>query len=133
MGDTWVSYGELREIVGDEAAGKLCEMYGGVSFYIPKYPSETNQLYDVIGFHALASLSHIHGGTTIVVPNRRKAKPSKSRILEMLEAGKTAREIALALDVTQRYVSQLAKDCFPKKRQGSLPGIKPPPNNFREK
>lgn len=123
MGDAWISYGELARIIGAEAAGRLCAAYGGVSFYVPKNPSPESSLVKIIGHPALASLARVYGGETITVPNHRKS-PSKARIIDMLGRGKSAREIALALDVTERYVQHLARNGGRRAaRQFPLPGL----------
>lgn len=103
MGAIWVSYGELCEVIGNEAADKFSAVYDGVSFYIPKSPLQSPPLYPLLGHEALSALSRVYGGGAIIVPNRRKL-PIKEKVINMLEKGKSAREIALSLDVTERYV-----------------------------
>ena len=120
MASTWSSYGELAGIIGTDAAQVLCRAYGGVTLYIPKNIERDSALARIVGPVALRALASVYGGEVVTVPNRRKEAPRKGKILEMLAAGTPAREIALRLDVTQRYVEYVATAGKPKGRQGSL-------------
>lgn len=120
MAATWISYGELTGLIGADAALILCRTYGGVALYIPKVVKPDSALARIVGVAALRVLSTVYGGEVVTVPNRRKAAPRKGKILEMLAAGTPAREIALRLDVTQRYVEYVAAMGRPKGQQGSL-------------
>lgn len=120
MAAAWISYGELTGLIGPGAALALCQVYGGVALYIPKNIKADSELARIVGLAALRVLATVYGGEVVTVPNRRKAAPRKGKILEMLAAGTPAREIALRLDVTQRYVEYVATVGRPKGRQGSL-------------
>jgi DNA-binding NarL/FixJ family response regulator len=120
MASTWVSYGELVDIIGVSMAKTLCMTRGGVSLYIPKLASPQSELAKIVGMGAMHALSAVHGGEVIVVPNRRNKEPQKGKILEMLNAGASPREVALRLDVTQRYVEHVASRIRPKVAQVSL-------------
>lgn len=120
MGASWISYAELAGIVGDDAAQALCSTRGGVTLYVPKLLAEGGEIAKIIGVPALRLLARVYGGEMIVVPNRRKAGPQKGKILDMLARGASARDIALRLDVTQRYVEYLAKVGRPRQHQGNL-------------
>lgn len=120
MAAAWISYGELTGLIGPDAALALCRAYGGVALYIPKNIKADSDLARIVGLAALRVLATVYGGEVVTVPNRRKAAPRKGKILEMLAAGTPAREIALRLDVTQRYVEYVATVGRPKGRQGSL-------------
>lgn len=120
MAAIWISHGELTGLIGVDAALALCRAYGGIALYIPKAVKPNNALAQIVGPAALRVLSTVYGGEVVAVPNRRKAAPRKNKILEMLAAGTPAREIALRLDVTQRYVEYVATMGRPKGQQGSL-------------
>lgn len=120
MGACWISWGELAGLIGNDAAQALCSTRGGVTLYVPKLADESGEIAKTIGAPALRKLAQVYGGEVIVVPNRRKAGPRKGKILDMLAQGTSARDIALRLDVTQRYVEYLAKSARPKTHQGSL-------------
>ena len=120
MAAAWISYGELTDLIGPDAALALCQAYGGVALYIPKNIKADSELARIVGLAALRVLATVYGGEGVTVPNRRKAAPRKGKILEMLAAGTPAREIALRLDVTQRYVEYVATVGRPRGQQGSL-------------
>lgn len=120
MGASWISYAELEGIIGKDAAQTLCSTRGGVTLYVPKLLDEGSEIGRIVGVPALRLLAQVYGGESIVVPNRRKAGPRKEKILDMITAGLSARDIALRLDVTQRYVEYLAKAARPKATQGRL-------------
>lgn len=118
MGAIWVSYGELCEVIGQDSAEKFSAVYGGVSFYIPKSPGESSPLYALLGREALSALSRVYGGGSIIVPNRRKL-PVKEKVIDMIADGKSSREIALSLDVTERYVQSIRQQ-MPNAASGQL-------------
>lgn len=120
MGASWISYAVLADIVGNDAAQALCATWGGVSIYVPRIPSEGGEIAKVIGLPALGRLMQVYSGEHVVVPNRRKAGPSKGKALDLLAAGWTPRDVALKLDLTQRYVEYLAKSTRTGTRQGNL-------------
>lgn len=91
-----------------------------VTLYVPKLMDAQGEIAKIIGVPALRLLSRVYGGEMVVVPNRRKDGPRKSKILDMLAAGTSARDIALRLDVTQRYVEYLAKVGGRRQNQGNL-------------
>ena len=120
MGANWISWAELAGLIGNDAAQALCSTRGGVTLYVPMQADPAGEIAWIIGVPALRKLAQVYGGDMIVVPNRRKEGPRKSKILEMLDKGMAPRDIALALDVTQRYVEYLAKQARPTAIQGSL-------------
>ncbi|WP_165078091.1 MULTISPECIES: RNA helicase [unclassified Desulfovibrio] len=120
MGATWISWAELAGLIGNDATQALCSTLGGVSLYVPMQADASGDLARIIGVPALRKLVEVYGGDMIAVPNRRKEGPRKGKILDMLDRGMAARDIALSLDVTQRYVEYLAKSARPGARQGSL-------------
>lgn len=120
MAAVWVSYGELASVIGDEMARVLCRLRGGVSLHIPKQATADAVLAPFIGLPALRALASVYGGLTIAVPNRRRDEPRKGQVIEMLEAGMSARDIALQLDVTERYVRHVRACARPSIKQASL-------------
>lgn len=108
MSETWVSYGELADTIGDTGASLLCAAVGGASMFIPQAPVKGAYLTALLGEERMGRLCAGFGGLRIVVPNRRR-EPYKARIVRMLEAGKSPFAIALELGVTERYVRIVAQ------------------------
>lgn len=120
MGANWISWAELTGLIGNDAAQALCSTLGGVTLYVPKLEDESSKIAKIIGATALRKLAQVYGGEIIMVPNRRRRGPIKDKILNMLAQGVSGRDIALRLDVTQRYVEYLAKAGGSQQRQGNL-------------
>jgi len=120
MASTWVSFGELSGLIGIDMATVLCRMQGGVDIHIPKMVTPQSPLARYIGYTALRALASVYGGTNIIVPNHRKDEPKKHQVLSMLDAGMRARDIALELALTERYVRHVAACARPGIRQVSL-------------
>ena len=120
MAETWISLAELKMIIGDDAAGTLTLIRGGVSFYLPQQEDITNSLAGLIGLPAMAALCREFGGRYITVPNGKKPEPHKGAVITMLEGGSSHRDIAGKLGVTERYVRIVAR-YMPRAKQLSLP------------
>lgn len=114
MAETWVSYPELSDIIGADAARALCACRGGVPFYVPRRDAAGASalwLARIVGQRALAALCGEYGGMYIAVPNGRRAEPYKRKALSLLERGRSQRDVALELGLTERYVRRLAREC----------------------
>lgn len=103
-----------------DMATVLCRMQGGVDIHIPKMVTPQSPLARYVGYTALRALASVYGGTNIIVPNHRKDEPKKHQVLLMLDAGMGARDIALELALTERYVRYVAACARPGIRQVSL-------------
>ena len=120
MASTWVSFGELAGLIGRDMATVLCTTRGGVDIHIPKMVTPQSPLAKYVGYAALRALASVYGGTYITVPNHRKDEPKKHQVLSMLDEGICARDIALELALTERYVRHVAACARPGIRQVSL-------------
>ena len=109
MSSKWLSFPELRRIAGDAEAVALCRSAGGVSVYVPKKPEMRPAWAKALSAEAWASLAAEYGGDVIAFPNLRRSESFKADIVRMLADGKTCREIAKALPVTERYVRSLMR------------------------
>ncbi|KAF5050854.1 hypothetical protein DSECCO2_425110 [anaerobic digester metagenome] len=120
MSECWVSYPELRDLVGADEATALCTNHGGVPVYVPRNPESSSKLGRLVGAAALRVLCQEFGGSWISVPNARKPEARKGEVLRLLEAGVSHSQIALHLGVTERYVRAVGGQ-RPTVRQLSLP------------
>jgi len=111
MAETWISFPELADVIGQDMARTLCACHGGVPFYVPQRGRPGSELERIIGPCALAALAQEYGGMYVTVPNGRKAEPYKARAVSLLEQGHSPRKVALQLGLTARYVRRLAQIC----------------------
>lgn len=117
---SWVSIHELNDLLGAEKAKKLCEVFGGLTYYIPQKPRLGHAFYDFLGEAGLLALCMAYPSEKITLPNGKKAAPKKGEIIELLEQGKSIRETASALNVTDRWVKEVARGVRPAARQLNL-------------
>ena len=120
MGSLWVSFGDLVDVLDKDMANVFCSTRGGLAVYIPKNPEEDMELARLVGFSGLRALSAVYGGETITTSNFRRGKPRKGQIIKMLEQGDSTQKIAMALDVTERYVEHIASVTRARGKQASL-------------
>ena len=95
---------DLAEQIGEDAALKLVEAYGGRRVYIPHQPIANDVLTSSIGLAAAIRLSQIYGGDRLEVPN---PTPRKVRVLELRSNGLSVDAIARKLGCTRRRVFQV--------------------------
>ena len=109
MGGQNITWSEILEIVGPEAAQALGKKWGGVSKYIPNDPRRGG-LPEVLGLEAARALSARLGGSSVMVPNTtRRPTPKKVRIIELIEAGWSTRRIAMKVKVTENWVTMVKR------------------------
>jgi|GEM_PF-1281057 hypothetical protein len=106
----WVSMRELKEVIGKDAAQKLCRNKGGVLLYVASTYMDMHPLVPLIGAGAYRALCLEYGGMHIEIPNGRKLEPRKDEVLAMLDKGGVPiQEIARLCGVSARYVRLLAR------------------------
>lgn len=120
MGEIWLSYPELIDLIGEDVARRLCAVHGGVPIYVPRRAAPGGKLERIVGLRALAELAAKYGGAYIAVPNGRKAERYKARVIALIDKGRPLRDIALELGLTERYVRRLAALSGKRVRQCSL-------------
>lgn len=102
---------ELSEVIGLDAALKLAAAYPGVPLYIPAKFNHHHTIARLIGTTAFSALVEQYQGETLKLPKvdsaLRQIKHEMRR--RMRHAGKSNREIALALNYTQRHVERLGE------------------------
>lgn len=101
-------YAAVAEVVGEEAADRLCEVLGGTRIYVPAAPGEHHPISVAVGAEAATLIAEHFHRTVLVLP---KPKSRQERVLEMRKAGRPVREIALATGYTEGHVyALLAED-----------------------
>ena len=91
----------FRRALGDEAYLRLLESYGGCRLAVPFDPARS-KLSHAIGIDAARKMAAAFGGDYITIPLDRPF-----RAIALRERGHSARQIALALGVTENGVSRL--------------------------
>ena len=109
MASTWLSAPALVDLIGEEAAIRLCQEYGGLRIYITKRP-ESSKLVPTIGGVAAESLCAAFGGEEIMLPSLIRRPHIKEKIIVMLEAGASLSMVARECNCTQRYVHYVRRD-----------------------
>lgn len=98
---------EIAELIGAEAAGRLCRACGGVSYYLPAKPKPTHPWAQVVGLEAMEILCAQYGGSRLTLPKGDNAA-KRRRVLQLLREGRlSVRQIAIKAGVTERYVSKM--------------------------
>jgi hypothetical protein len=94
----------LQAAVGDKAARRLIEAYGGSRLYVPLSLAAAEGVTRVIGAAAAARLVAVFGGDRVEVP---RPPSRRARIEELRRRGLGIDEIALAAGCTRRRVFQV--------------------------
>ena len=108
MSERWISFPELEGVIGKIEAEALCRAFGGLSKYLPRKPGAEHPFAPIIGMRALETLAAFTGGWHLALPNLRRPEAEKTRILGMLDDGRTHQEIAEECKVSERWVRHLA-------------------------
>lgn len=110
MGGQSITWEEIVEVVGEDAAQALGRKWGGVSKYIPSSPRRGG-LPELLGPEAAQALAARFGGSTLMIPNTtRRKQPKKVRIIELIAAGWSTRRIALKVKCTEDWVKMVRRE-----------------------
>jgi len=94
----------LTELIGEEAADKLLQKFGGRRLYVPHLPQLGDVLTGAIGKAAAERLSELFGGDRVDVPN---PTPRRTLIVRLRGAGLSVDAIAGVVHCTRRRVYQV--------------------------
>ncbi len=103
---------EIAEVIGVDAALKLSAAHPGIRIHVPKQVPAQHDLCVVLGADAARMLCEVYGGADLVVPMASRAHREKlhQAILDALDAGSTAPDLARRFGVHQFTVYRLAAD-----------------------
>ena len=112
---------QIAEVIGQDAAVRLCQAVGGVSWYIPHKPGPDHQIAKIIGQRAWIGLCATFGGTRLNLP-KGEARLKHLRATQLLKAGEfSVRQIALQTGLTERTISRMRGSRRDKCCQQTLP------------
>lgn len=102
---------ELSEVIGLDAALRLTRAFPGVPLYVPVVATSSHAIAHAIGMEAFETLVDRYAGDIVRLCKLdsaiRQIKHEMRR--RMRRAGKSNREIALALNYGQRWVERLGE------------------------
>lgn len=103
---------QLSRVIGLGAAMKLADRYPGLTIYVPEKATDQHYLAMLIGAPAMEKLCINFGPGKLLVPKLDRILQQLKRrlVLDLREQGYSARDIALALNYTERHVLRLAND-----------------------
>ena len=120
MASQSITWEELLETIGTEAAAVLGRKWGGVSLYVPSDCTK-GKLVKTIGQEAARAMSERFGGSTLMIPNAvRKKEPKKTRIVQLIEAGWSTRRIAMKVRCTEKWVGMVKRQCRDNLNRGHI-------------
>ena len=106
-----ITWCEIEEVIGPDAAQILGRKWGGVSKYIPR-DHRRGGLSELLGPEAAQALAERFAGSTLEIPNAtRRPTPKKTRIVQLLEAGWSIRRIAMRVRCTESWVKMVRRQC----------------------
>lgn len=108
--DTWPAIlREVAEVVGEEDALRLARACGGVEMVVPRDHAANHPWRSALGASSFAKLVHVFGGRSVSLPRGTFVASLQRRadVLALHATGKTARDIALRLELTERHVRRI--------------------------
>lgn len=101
-----VSFDDLREAIGLQAALKLCDEHGGTTVTVPARPKVSHPIARAIGLQDAKRLNAVFGNTRLSLPlgPTRGERGRRTRVAQLLDQGYSAPEAARLADVHERTV-----------------------------
>lgn len=98
---------ELVSVIGEDAARRLAQRFGGTTVYVPRTIGEHHFLRAVLG-DAAEQLAQWSGGARVSIP---KQPERQARVRALRRAGAlTVAAIALETNYSERHVYRLLKE-----------------------
>lgn len=100
----------LAEYIGEAAAGRLAQAFGGTSLKVPRrcVGKQWRALLDALGEGAASELIAAFGGEHLYIARNAAQERAalRARVLHRLARGESLREIALTETVAVRYTER---------------------------
>ena len=110
----------LETVIGEDAARRLAEAFGGRRLYVPKSPAADHRITKAIGADAARALAAEFGGSAPLDVPMLSAR--KARIVELDGLGWSRARIAGDVGVTERWVYQVLEEEGLRRRQPKSAG-----------
>ena len=110
----------IAEVIGLQRTLSLAKKAGGTRLYFSKTAKPEHSLVQLVGLRAARDLANRFGGESLHVPNGRAALNSY-RARALRREGRTVREIARKLGLSDRWISQLTRDIKSGGQAGDAP------------
>ncbi len=107
-----VSFVELKESVGLQAAADLCDEFGGTTITVPARPKATHPLARALGLEAVRRLYATFGAQRLSLPlgpNRGQAG-RRAHAARLINAGWSVSEAARMADMHERTAWYIKRD-----------------------
>lgn len=102
----------IAEVIGLQRTLSLAKKAGGTRLYFSKTAKPEHSLVRLVGLRAARDLANRFGGESLHVPNGRAALNSyHARTLR--REGRTVREIAQTLRLSERWIQELTRGIEP--------------------
>ena len=99
---------DIADIIGDEAARKLADAFGGTILYVPPVPGVNHPIAVAIGVDAADRLGAHVGGERMLIP---KEAARRARVLELRKYHSlTVAQIARQTAYSERHVYRLLRN-----------------------
>lgn len=97
----------IAETIGVRLALKIVEVYGGVEVSFPSRPHDEHPVIVALGKDDGYAICKYMNGNTLSVPHCRPPRSARADIARMEAEGRSDREIARQLGLTQRWVRKV--------------------------
>jgi hypothetical protein len=105
----------LIATIGEAAALKLVDAFGGARVYVPQMPEPEDMLSGLIGIEAALQLARVYGGERLELPH---PNGRRDKILSLRRSGLSVDRIALEAGCTRRRVFQILAEERQSQRRG---------------
>lgn len=99
---------DVAEALGLDVAAALMRLYGGQEIELPRRPRPDHPVIVALGPDAGYALCHYLSGQRIYVPHGRQRRSARRDVLTLQAAGRSRREIAILLGLSQRHIRRMA-------------------------
>lgn len=109
---------DVAGVVGEEAALRLADLFGGIRLYIPAKIGPYHPLMSAVDAELAAKIVEHYHGMELALP---RIDPRRARVISLAKSGRlTKQAIARETGYTERHVYHLIANARDEDDQGSL-------------